>query len=109
MGSAGQVFRLLTVKAAADYLAVAPATIYSWVHQRIIPHRKHGSRLLFAEHELREFSDANKIEPLGEYSGLGSSGVASQKRGSRPVRPAPARSLKTEQNTKRKPSKPRRV
>jgi excisionase family DNA binding protein len=43
------------VKEAADHLACKPQRIYNLVHERAIPHRKDGSRLLFRLSELDEW------------------------------------------------------
>ena len=44
--------RLMDVKEAAEFLRVAPKTLYGFVSQRRIPYRKAGRRLLFLESEL---------------------------------------------------------
>jgi excisionase family DNA binding protein len=44
--------RLMDVKEAAQFLRVAPKTLYSLVSQRRIPYRKAGRRLLFSPEEL---------------------------------------------------------
>ena len=44
--------RLMNVKEAAEFLRVAPKTVYGFVSQRRIPYRKAGRRLLFLESEL---------------------------------------------------------
>lgn len=47
---------LCTVDRAAEILCVKPCTIYSWVHQRKIPFRKHGRLLVFSVPDLMEWS-----------------------------------------------------
>jgi excisionase family DNA binding protein len=44
------------VREAANFLRVAPKTIYGLVSQRRIPFRKAGRRLLFLESELLEWT-----------------------------------------------------
>lgn len=51
----------LTIQEAADYLKVRPATLYAWVHQRTIPFRKHGSRVVFEAAELRAWSEKRRV------------------------------------------------
>lgn len=58
----------LTVEEAAAYLRVSRATLYGWVHERRIPFRKHGSRLIFSEIDLLAWSKSNEIRPLDECS-----------------------------------------
>jgi excisionase family DNA binding protein len=48
--------RLMEVKEAAEFLRVAPKTLYGLVSQRRIPYRKAGRRLLFLESELIEWT-----------------------------------------------------
>ncbi len=58
--------QFLNTKEAAKFLRVELSTIYAWVHARKIPHRKHGSRLVFEINELLEWSDAQKKPPIDE-------------------------------------------
>ena len=44
--------RFMTVREAAQFLRLAPKTLYSLVSQRRIPYRKAGRRLLFSQEEL---------------------------------------------------------
>jgi excisionase family DNA binding protein len=44
--------RFMNVQEAADFLRLAPKTLYGLVSQRRIPHRKAGRRLLFLEADL---------------------------------------------------------
>lgn len=55
--------KILNVKEAAAFLKVKPDTIYAWVHQRLIPYRKHGSRLVFSKRELEAWSEAQAVRP----------------------------------------------
>jgi excisionase family DNA binding protein len=48
--------RLIDVTEAANFLRIAPKTIYGLVSQRRIPFRKAGRRLLFLEAELLEWT-----------------------------------------------------
>ena len=54
--------RLLTVKEAADFLAVKPRTIYAWVQQRRIPFRRAGRLLRFDRVELSKWAAAQAEE-----------------------------------------------
>lgn len=49
---------------AAEFLRISSQTLYRWVHQRRIPVRKHGSRLVFSRADLERWSAAQAI---GEY------------------------------------------
>lgn len=53
-----------TVEEAASLLRVAPSTVYAWVHQRRLPYRKHGARLVFTYVDLAAWSEASKFDPL---------------------------------------------
>lgn len=44
--------RLMNVQEAAEFLRLAPKTLYGLVSQRRVPYRKAGRRLLFLEAEL---------------------------------------------------------
>ena len=46
----------MLVTEAAEYLRVAPSTLYGWIHQRKIPFRKHGSRVVFSRKNLEAWS-----------------------------------------------------
>ena len=48
--------RLMNVREAAEFLRVAPKTLYGLVSQRRIPYRKAGRRLLFLESELVDWT-----------------------------------------------------
>lgn len=45
----------LTVQQAADLLDVTPATVYDWVHRRVIPSHRPGKRLYFLRSELMDW------------------------------------------------------
>lgn len=63
---------LLTIREAAQYLAVSVSTLYGWVWQRRIPFVKIGRALRFDPHDLTAFVEANKQLPRKEVSPLGS-------------------------------------
>jgi excisionase family DNA binding protein len=54
----------LNVEETAGFLKVKAETIYAWVHQRRIPFRKHGSRLVFSKRELQGWSEAQAVRPI---------------------------------------------
>ena len=51
--------KFLSVQEAAELLRVSPRTVYGWVTQRLVPHRKAGRRVIFLESELLEFTKPN--------------------------------------------------
>ncbi len=51
--------KFLNVPEAAELLRVSPRTVYGWVSQRLVPHRKAGRRVIFLESELLEFTKPN--------------------------------------------------
>jgi excisionase family DNA binding protein len=48
--------RFMNVREAAEFLRLAPKSLYSLVSQRRIPYRKAGRRLLFLESELVDWT-----------------------------------------------------
>lgn len=52
---------LMDVVAAADFLKVRRSTLYSWVHQRRIPYRKHGRRVVFSRKDLEIWSQSQTV------------------------------------------------
>ena len=70
--SKGTVSRegLLTIREAAQYLAVSVSTLYGWVWQRRIPFIKMGRALRFDPHDLAAFIEANKQLPRKQVSPL---------------------------------------
>jgi excisionase family DNA binding protein len=52
---------LLTVKEAANFLAVSTSTLYGWVYQRRIPFVKVGRALRFELAELQKFIQSNRF------------------------------------------------
>jgi len=59
---------LLTIREAAQYLAVSVSTLYGWVWQRRIPFVKIGRALRFDQSDLAAFIEANKHVPRKEIS-----------------------------------------
>lgn len=59
---------LFDVAEAAAYLKVKPSTLYGWAHQRRIPFRKHGRRLVFSRSDLEAWSAATRQDPIPERS-----------------------------------------
>lgn len=59
MTQSGYATKFLSVQEAAEFLRVSPRTIYGWVSQRALPHRKAGRRVLFLESELIEWTQPN--------------------------------------------------
>ncbi|OQW47943.1 MAG: hypothetical protein A4S09_14190 [Proteobacteria bacterium SG_bin7] len=53
--------KFLNTEEAANLLKVTKATIYKWVHEKFIPHRKHGGKVIFTEQELMDWSSQNSI------------------------------------------------
>jgi excisionase family DNA binding protein len=51
----------LDVAETANFLKVRPATVYMWVHKKLIPHRKHGNRLAFSKYELCAWSASRAV------------------------------------------------
>ncbi len=50
----------LSIEEAADYLRLKKGTLYSYVHQRRIVYRKHGSKLIFIKKDLDAFSQSGE-------------------------------------------------
>ncbi|MGB7173880.1 MAG: helix-turn-helix domain-containing protein [Candidatus Acidiferrales bacterium] len=63
---------LLTIREAAQYLAVSVSTLYGWVWQRRIPFVKIGRALRFDSRDLQVFVEANKKYPRQQSSHSGS-------------------------------------
>lgn len=59
---------LLTIRQAAQYLAVSVSTLYGWVWQRRIPFVKIGRALRFDPRDLAAFIEANKQLPRKEVA-----------------------------------------
>ena len=54
----------LNAREAAHFLRIKLPTLYSWVHQRRIPYRKHGSKLVFSCSDLENWSCRTLVEPV---------------------------------------------
>jgi excisionase family DNA binding protein len=48
--------KFLTVDEVAELLRVSPRSVYDWVSQRSIPHRKAGRRTIFLTDEILEWT-----------------------------------------------------
>ena len=56
----------ISVKEAARYLGVRVSTIYNWVHERKIPFRKHGRRLVFNKASLERWSKERETPEIDQ-------------------------------------------
>jgi excisionase family DNA binding protein len=63
------VKRLLTIAEAAALLGVKAQTLYLWVSQKRVPHRKIGRFVRFTESDLEEFVDRQKQQPTDPEDG----------------------------------------
>ena len=61
--------RLLTIKEAAEKLGVKPNTLYLWVSQKRVPHRKIGRLVRFRECDLEEFVEQQRQPALEDKDG----------------------------------------
>jgi excisionase family DNA binding protein len=86
----------LNVHEAAEFLRVAQATLYGWVHCRKIPHRKHGSKLVFCREELSAWSKSHEISALENAEIHFEKRYGATSYPAKPAKPAKS-SLKTEQ------------
>jgi excisionase family DNA binding protein len=57
----------MTVKEAAEYLAVPAPTLYTRVWQRAIPFVRLGRSLRFDRNDLDALIEANKVRPSEEW------------------------------------------
>lgn len=62
--------RLLTVREAAQYLAISPSTLYGWVWQRRIPFVKVGRAVRFDIVELNDFIDRSRTQARASSPGM---------------------------------------
>lgn len=53
--------QLMDITTLSKLLSVKPMTIYSWIHEGIIPHIKLGRLVRFDEKEVRVWLDKKKI------------------------------------------------
>lgn len=63
------VKRLLTIAEAAGLLGVKAQTLYVWVAQNRVPHRKIGRLVRFTEADLEEFVDRQKRSAASPENG----------------------------------------
>jgi excisionase family DNA binding protein len=63
------VKRLLTISDAAALLGVKTQTLYVWVSQNRVPHRKIGRLVRFTEADLEEFVALQKHSPQDREDG----------------------------------------
>jgi excisionase family DNA binding protein len=56
MDKAGMSPTFLTVEEVAELLRVSPRSVYDWVSQGTIPHRKAGRRTIFLLSEILEWT-----------------------------------------------------
>jgi excisionase family DNA binding protein len=61
--------RLLTISEAAALLGVKAQTLYLWVSQKRVPHRKIGRLVRFTESDLEEFVGRQKQQPVDRQDG----------------------------------------
>ena len=54
--------RLISEKAAASYLGVAPRTIWGWRKQGRISHIRFGSAVRYSRDDLDTFIQANRVQ-----------------------------------------------
>jgi excisionase family DNA binding protein len=54
---------LITIREAAQYLAVSVSTLYGWVYQRRVPFVKVGRALRFDRVDLDRFIETNRVRP----------------------------------------------
>lgn len=72
---------LLTVQQAAQFLTLAPATIYSMVCRGEIPSSKRGKRLYFSRLELIEWVKAGRTKTISDNSSDGDAYWSTYKKG----------------------------
>ncbi len=56
----------MDVQECADYIRLAPKTIYNLVHEGALPARKHGRRLVFFRPDIDEWSASRIKQPKEE-------------------------------------------
>lgn len=64
IGNRPAIIHLMASEEAANFLCIKLSTLYAWVHQRRVPFRKHGTRIVFCREDLQRWSDAQRVEPL---------------------------------------------
>ena len=59
---------LIDIPTAAALLGLRESTVRKYVMLRLLPHRKIGTRVLFAPSELEQFANARRVPTLDERS-----------------------------------------
>ena len=59
---------LLTIREAAEFLRLSPATIYGKVHRNELPYMKRGKRVYFSSRELMEYIKAGRVKSNAEIT-----------------------------------------
>ncbi len=73
--------KLLTIDEAAKFLKLAKATVYDYVHRRIIPHSKIEKRLYFSQKGLLEWvKSEGKIKTVDEVNASADESIKIRKR-----------------------------
>lgn len=62
----GEAERVMSVEEAAEFLGYKKSTIYQHVHNKTIPHSKHGNKLMFLKSELIAWVKSNKVNTIEE-------------------------------------------
>lgn len=73
--------QLLTVQQTAQFLTLAPATIYSMVCRGEIPSSKRGKRLYFSKQELTEWVKAGRNKTLSDHAAEADAYLSTYKKG----------------------------
>lgn len=85
------------VQEASRFLGIKISTLYGWVHERRIPFRKHGRKLVFELEALKLWSQNNASQPLDEKTFFNVRSCGTQS----PRQNAKTRSLKNESKSSR--------
>lgn len=56
----------LSLQEAADFLGLAPSTIYSKINRKELPYRKCGGRVYFDKAELQKYIDEGRQQTISE-------------------------------------------
>ncbi|OFZ54538.1 MAG: hypothetical protein A2428_00335 [Bdellovibrionales bacterium RIFOXYC1_FULL_54_43] len=64
MVAASAIMSFFDIDEAAEFLRIKPGTLYAWVHQRRIPFRKHGRRVVFFKPDLEGWSHDQAVAPV---------------------------------------------
>jgi len=57
--------QLIDTKAAAELLGLRVSTVRKYTMLRLLPYRKHGTRVVFSPSELEAWSNARRFPALG--------------------------------------------